>query len=75
MTDNIIPLQVASDAEQADAILDEAKGQYEDVLILGWNKDGVMQVMSSDAFLTPKERFYILEAAKHDALRTTFEED
>jgi hypothetical protein len=71
--DNVIGLQIANDAEQAESVLEDAKGQFQDVLILGWNKEGNMQIMSSDAFLGAKERFYILEAAKHAALRDAFQ--
>ena len=48
-------------AKDADNVLNAAKGQYDDICIIGY-KDGVMDVRSN---LTHKDVLWLLEMFKH----------
>ena len=50
MTDNVIPLGMATTLKMpVDPLLDAAKGQLADVLIVGWDADGELYIASSSA--------------------------
>lgn len=51
-------------AEDPDVVLEEAKGQYEKVFILGWDKDGVSDFRSS-INISYQEVNWLLDVFKH----------
>ena len=44
----------------ADEVLDECKGEFEQILVLGWTEEGMMSAMSLDI----KEIIYMIEVFK-----------
>ena len=44
---NVVKFYPKNAAENPDAVLEQAIGQYQDVLIIGWDKDGLMDARSS----------------------------
>ena len=47
----------------ADEVLEDAKGSYKDVLILGWDKEGMLNAKSTTS-LDVKELVYMIEVFK-----------
>ena len=47
----------------ADEVLEDAKGSYKDVLILGWDEEGMLNAKST-ASLDVKELVYMIEVFK-----------
>ena len=47
----------------ADEVLDDSKGSFKDVLILGWDEEGVLNAKST-ASLDLKEIVYMIEVFK-----------
>lgn len=52
-----------------DEILDNAKGQYEQVMVVGWGSDGLLNLAGN---IDTAEAVLILEAAKHEFIRAMF---
>ena len=66
MSDNVISLhgdKIAFDKTHLDPddILENNKGEYENVLILGWGKDGLLRICASDGVA---ETILLIEQAK-----------
>lgn len=47
MNSNVIKFYPKNADEKPDLVLERAVGQYQDVLILGWDKDGLLDARSS----------------------------
>jgi len=47
----------------ADEVLEDAKGSYKDVLILGWDEEGMLHAKSTTS-LDVKELVYMIEVFK-----------
>ena len=55
-----------------DAVLEIAKGQFQDVMIIGWDtEDGSLKVMTSD--LDMAEVVYLVSIFKHKLLNLDYE--
>ena len=59
---NLMPTQAT-----ADEVLEDCKGEFEQVLVLGWTDEGIMAAKAtSDMDL--KETVYLLEVFKHSVI-------
>ena len=59
---NLLPTQAT-----ADEVLEDCKGEFEQVLVLGWTEDGIMSAKAtSDMDL--RETVYLLEVFKHSVI-------
>ena len=47
----------------ADEVLDECKGEFEQILVLGWTEEGMMSAKSTSS-LDVKEIIYMIEVFK-----------
>ena len=47
MSENIVKLYPANSAEKADNVLEQAAGEYDQLLILGWDKDGILDARAT----------------------------
>ena len=56
----------------ADEIFEDCKGQYKEVLIIGWDHENLMKAKSS-ASLDIKEVVYMLEVFKQALINTGYE--
>jgi len=61
--DNIINLHTSNDAIDADIVVEEAIGVYENVVIIGWNKQEELDVRAS-LNLSHSEILWLLETFK-----------
>jgi hypothetical protein len=61
--DNIISLHTSNDAIGADIVVEEAIGVYENVVIIGWNKQEELDVRSS-LNLSHAEILWLIETFK-----------
>jgi hypothetical protein len=61
--DNIISLHTSNDAIGADIVVEEAIGVYENVVIIGWNKQEELDVRSSFN-LSHAEILWLIETFK-----------
>jgi len=71
MTDNIVKLYPHNAALDPDVVLEQAAGVYDEVLVIGYNKDGALDVRASLNF-DMKSIFFALEAFKHQVLSGEF---
>lgn len=55
-------------ADNPDNVLDMAKEQLEDVLVLGWNKEGVLEYWMSKGLTSKRESLWLLELFKHNLI-------
>ena len=67
MTDNIVKFYPKNAAQNPDAVLEQALGQYDQVFVIGYDKDGCLDVCGSTNF-TIRDIFFALEAFKFKVL-------
>lgn len=67
MSDNIVKFYSLRAALSPDVVLEHAAGVYDEVLVIGYNKDGELDVRASLNF-DMKSIFFALEAFKHQVL-------
>jgi hypothetical protein len=60
-------------AESADNVLEQAMGVYEDVLVLGWDKEGNMDCRSTTT-LTQAQVLWIITKFQHKLLNGDYDE-
>ena len=63
---NIVPNQATSDE-----ILDNCKGEYKQILVLGWDEEDMLKAKSSST-LDVKEIVYMMEIFKQALLSTGY---
>lgn len=61
-------------AKDPDAVLEQAVGEFQNVLLLGWNKEGYLE-SRSDTNLNLKDILFIVESFKLRLLLGDFTED
>lgn len=66
---NLVPEDVTPDE-----VLEDAKGTYKDVLILGWDKEGLLNAKSTNS-LNIKELIYMIEVFKSVLINTGYSID
>ena len=73
MENNIIKFRDKNAAKDPDHVLEKAKGEYRDVIILGWTKDDYMGVRASYG-MTTKEMVFLIDQFKHNLLDGKYNE-
>lgn len=63
MADNIIKFYPRNAAEDPDAVLEQAVGHYQDVFVLGWDKDGHLDARATLS-MNAAEILWMLEKFK-----------
>jgi hypothetical protein len=71
MADNIVKFYSLRAALAPDVVLEHAAGVYEEVLVIGYNKAGELEVRASLNF-DMKSIFFALEAFKHQVMSGEF---
>lgn len=71
MTDNIVKFYSLRAALAPDVVLEHAAGVYDEVLVIGYNKAGELEVRASLNF-DMKSIFFALEAFKHQVLSSEY---
>lgn len=72
--DNITKFYPKDAASSPDAVLEQAVGQYENVLIIGYDKDGCFEIRA-DLGLDHKEMLWMVEMFKHKLLHGDYSEE
>jgi hypothetical protein len=70
---NIIKFYPKNAAENPNAVLEQAIDQYQDVLIIGYDKDGELQARSTNRFADGGELLWIIENLKKNLLDGVYE--
>ena len=72
MENNIVKFYKKDAAENPDAVLEQAIGVYESLVIIGWDKDNKMDVRST-LNLTQGEIHYLLSIFQHKLLNGDYD--
>ena len=67
MKNNVVKFYPKNAAENPDLVLEQAIGQYQDVLIIGWGKDGSLESRSSLG-MSHDNVLWLIEKFKHKLL-------
>lgn len=59
--------------ENPDRVLDKCKGVFQDVLVLGWDKDGEM-IATATTPLSEQSIVYLIDVFKHNLLSGAYDE-
>lgn len=71
MSDNVVKFYPHNAALNPDVVLEQSAGVYEEVLVIGYNKNGELDVRASLNF-DMMSIFFALEAFKHQVLSGEF---
>lgn len=70
----VIKLYTKDSAKNPDAVLEQAVGSYDEVLILGWNKDGTFDPRAT-VDMTNRELLWLIELFKKKLLDGDYEDE
>lgn len=73
LADNVEKLYPANASDNPDNVLEQAIGQYQDVFVIGWDKDGEMDVRSSSALADGGDILWLIEKFKSNLLNGEYE--
>lgn len=68
MTDNVVKFYPADVSKSADAVLEQAVGQFGEVLIIGWDKSDNMDVRCTQGLVDGGEMLWLIEKFKFNLL-------
>jgi hypothetical protein len=71
---NVVKFYPNNSAENPDNVLEQAIGEYSDVLILGWDKDDIMDCRASLG-LSHEQVLWIIAKFKHKLLNGDYADD
>jgi len=60
-------------AKSADNVLEQAMGQYDQVLVIGWNRDGDFDARATLGLKDGAECLWLIEVFKHKLMSGVFE--
>lgn len=63
MTGNVVKFYPKNSAECPDAVLEQAVGEFSDVIVVGWDKEGELDVRANTR-LTHKDCLWLIEMFK-----------
>ncbi|RLC00789.1 MAG: hypothetical protein DRH90_17650 [Deltaproteobacteria bacterium] len=72
--DNVTQFISRNAASDPDFVLDKCKGAYQDVLIIGWDKEGRLDVRSNMG-MTPRDALWMVEQFKQKLVRGDYSVD
>lgn len=71
---NVEKFYPANAAENPDNVLEQACGQFDSVLVIGWDKDGNLDARASLDLKDGGEVLWLLEAFKHNLMSGAYQE-
>lgn len=74
MSNKIIKFYPKNSALSPDSVLEQAVGQYQDVLILGWNKEGYLDPRATLS-LKVSDMLWLIESFKNNLLNGKYESE
>jgi hypothetical protein len=72
---NVEKLYPANAAEIADNVLEQAVGAYDTVLIIGWNKEGVLEARATTDLADGAECMWLIESFKAKLMSGDFSDE
>lgn len=75
MNDNIVKFYPSDAAKDPDHVLERAMGQYQEVFILGWDKDGFLDARSTQGLVDGGNILWLIESFKHKLLNGDYNID
>lgn len=73
--DNVTKFYGHGAANDPDNVLDQAKGQYENLLIIGWDREGNMDARSDLGLKSNKDVLWLVETFKAMLMDGTYNLD
>lgn len=64
MTGNVAKLYPANAAEKADNVLEQAIGEFSEVLVIGWDNDGFLDARATLGLKDGGDMLWLIEAFK-----------
>lgn len=64
MTDNVEKFYPKNAAENPDNVLEQAIGDFDEVLVIGWGKDGLIDARATTNFKDGGEVLWLIEVFK-----------
>jgi hypothetical protein len=74
MMDNTVKFYPKNAAENPDNVLEQAIGVYDDMIIIGWDKDGNLDCRSS-LNLTHEQVLWLITKFQHKLMNGDFSDD
>lgn len=74
MADNVVKLYPANAAKKADNVLEQAVGNFEDVLLIGWDHNGDLDARATLGLDTSK-LVWLMEVFKAKLIRGDYMDD
>jgi hypothetical protein len=59
-------------AKNADAVLEQALGRYDQVLVIGWDKEGLFDARATTGLKDGAECLWLVESFKHKLMSGAF---
>lgn len=75
MTDNVIKFYPTDAYKDPDAVLEQAKGDFKDLLILGWNHEGFLDVRMNAEMDDGERVLWLIEKFKFNMLAGAYQSD
>ena len=75
MSDNVVKFYPADAYRDPDAVLEQAIGEYSDVLIIGWNKDGILDPRATKGLEDGGDMLWLIEKFKFNLLAGAYSGD
>lgn len=75
MSDNVVKFYPADAYKDPDAVLEQAIGEYSDVLIIGWNKDGIIDLRATKGIEDGRDMLWLIEKFKFNLLAGAYSGD
>lgn len=69
----VVKFYPANAAKDADPVLEQAIGAYDEVLLIGWNKDGELEIRSTLGIIE-KDALWLVELFRHKLLSGEYSE-
>lgn len=70
--DNVVKFYPMNAAEKADNVLEQACGQYQDVLIIGWNNNGELDARATLGLTDGGNVLWLIETFKNRLLNGAY---
>ena len=65
---NVVKFYASDAAKDPDAVLEQALGQFSDVLVIGWDKDGMLDARATLGLKDGGDMLWLIESFKRKLL-------
>lgn len=71
---SVVKLYPKNAAASADAVLEQAAGDFSEVLIIGWDKEGTLDALATLGLNDGGDMLWLIEAFKHKLMAGDYSE-